>query len=351
MRDFRIARCLSVVLLLFSTGGALSRAQVDAPVNTGFDIPLLINPAQCGLTEEEYDPLFAYSNPKERMSNAVQLNYKNQVSGAFSRYSMRIVSAAYQARFFQKRMALGLHLYSNTLNASALSDFSAFVTYAYHWDMVLDEFGAPLHRLSFGLQAGYRHWGYNSGNMLTGSMYDPSYIGGYNPSLRPDDAELPDNKNMFDGNFGLQYTGVFSSKVRLNIGGSLYHIFRPKTGIFSPDYRVPMRWVAYTDLFVAVSPGFMEVGRGSQLGFSFMYNYQRPESSHDKASTFEGGINYYYLFKKNLSVGCGLLYRTEMTFVPQVMIDVDRFTLRLQMEFNVNYSYNNLMAIGLGYRW
>lgn len=341
------------MLLFCLLAPCMLRAQTDAPASLYFDLPLLVNPARCGLWQEDMEPFASPQDeetPVRKTLQSVQLNYKNQCAGAFNSESLRILSAAYQARFFNNRMALGAHFYSNTLNASSMRDISAALTYAYHWDIAADENGNFLHRVSFGLQAAYRYWGYNTANMQTGSMYDPSYLGGYNPSLHPSQDEFPE-KHMFDAHFGVHYSGNLGDRWRVNAGGAIFHMFRPHSGLMDDSRRVPLRWAAYADASFMLSPNLRATGQGSELGFTAFYGYQASEYAAQRSYTIQAGLSYRYHFSADLFLGASFLFRTEQTFVPQITFDIQRFTLCFQMEFNANYTYNNLFAIGLSYRF
>lgn len=346
----RFFRLLFPAVLLFSFFPRLS-AQCDAPLNPGFDLGLMVNPARCGLDGEVFDPFYrdvVFSRERKKTAQNVSLDYKNQINGAFSSSSLKILSAAYQCRFFRERMALGVHAYSNTLYSQAVQDFQIMLTYAYHWTIAADLEGTPLHRLSFALQAGYRNYGYRTENMQTGSMYDPSYVGGFNPSLLPLD-QLPEPRHLADGNFGMQYSGIFGSRWRLDAGFSAFHLFRPKTGVIDETYRVPLRFSAYASAAVGLSPRTSP--KGSELGFVFYYSYQPDNGVGSVLSAFYGGVSYRYVFAPDYSVGGALYVRSQCTFIPQLTIDLARFTLMFQMEFNTNYSFNNLFSLGLAYRW
>lgn len=327
-------------------------AQTDAPVDMYFDLPLLVNPARCGLSQEETEVFVQKKKDGEegKVRQTVHLNYKNQCVGAFNSESLRILSASYEARFFENRMALGAHIYSNTLNASSMRDISAVLSYAYHWDVAADGEGNILHRLSFGLQAAYRFWGYNTANMQTGSMYDPSYTGGYNPGLHPSQDEFPE-RHMFDAHFGIHYTGNLGERWRLNAGVALFHMFRPRSGLTDDNQRVPLRWAAYSEASFMLSPNLRATGQGSELSFTASYAYQASEYAAQRAYMIQAGLGYRYHFNSDLFIGASFIFRTEQTFIPQITLDVHRFTLRFQMEFNANYTYNNLFAIGLSYRF
>ena len=100
-----------ILALLGGIGSAgVLRAQIDAPLNPGFDFNMMINPALCGLDGEAYAPFYAAVETRSYKSihHSLGLNYKNQLKGAFSSNSLRIISANYQCRFSRERMALGV---------------------------------------------------------------------------------------------------------------------------------------------------------------------------------------------------------------------------------------------------
>lgn len=350
-------RIAYILVLLWGVGAVgVSRAQTDAPLNPGFDFGMLINPAVCGLDGETYAPFFAAVETRNYRAahHSFGLNYKSQLQGAFSDNCLRILSANYQCRFSRERMALGVYVYSNTLNRQALRDFQIMFNYAYHWTMVEDEEGRPLHRLSFGLQAGYRNYGYQTDNIQVGEMYDPHYTHGINFGLTPVD-ELPDPRNLFDGHAGIRYMGRFGYRTRLETGFAVFHLFRPKTGALeNENFRIPLRFSVYAQTVISLS-GYqteLEAGKGSQLLVGVYYNYQSDKySSNNIASTVFARVGYRYVFNATASLGASLAYRTQCAVIPQITLDVANFTLQLQMELNATYSYNNLFSIGLGYRF
>ncbi|MDE6630171.1 MAG: type IX secretion system membrane protein PorP/SprF [Bacteroidales bacterium] len=345
-----------ILALLGGIGVAgVSRAQIDAPLNPGFDFNMMINPALCGLDGEAYAPFYAAVETRSYKSvhHSLGLNYKNQLKGAFSSNSLRIISANYQCRFSRERMALGVYIYSNTLNKQALRDFQIMINYAYHWTLVEDMVGDPLHRLSFGVQAGYRNYSYQTDNMLTGDMYDPSYTHGINLSLVPSD-ELADPRNLFDGHAGVSYMGRFDNRARVEAGVGAFHLLRPKTGALEDgNFRIPLRFVAFAQAVIAMgSQSQLETGSGSQFLVGLYYSYQSDKhSSNSIASTVSARVGYRYVFNASTSMGVALVYRTRCAFIPQVSFDIANFSLLLQMEANANYSYNNMFSIGLAYRF
>lgn len=346
-----------ILALLFGVGVCtVSRAQVDAPLSPGFDFNMMINPALCGLDGETYAPFFAAveTGRYKSVHHSAGLDYKNQLKGAFSSNSLRIVSANYQCRFSRERMAIGVYVYSNTLNKQALRDFQIMLNYAYHWAIVEDEEGIPVHRLSFGLQAGYRNYGYQVGNIRVGDMYDPSYTHGINLSVASID-ELPDPRNLFDGHAGVSYMGRFGCRARVEAGVAAFHLFRPRTGALEGEtLHVPLRFSAHAQTVIALS-GYqtdLESGKGPQLLVGVYYNYQSDKHSGNSVpSTFSARVGYRHVFDPSLSLGFSLAYRTRCAFVPQITLDISGFTLLMQMEANVNYSYNNLFSIGAAYRF
>lgn len=336
--------CVLVLCGCFTTSQC-AYAQMDSPLSHRFDLPILLNPANAGLG----GGLFG----ENKSNHNFRLNYKSQLTNAFNNNSLKILSGSYQGRFFNKQMALGLSVYSNTLNNAALRDLSVMLTYAYHWTIDRDAFGDPSHLLSFGVQAGVRRWAVDMESLRTNSMYDPSYSGGFNPSLLPDYLANDASKNMFDLQIGVNYSGVLiSDALFLNVGFSLWHINRAKSNFLEEGGRVSIKYVTYAGLTWRSGAVGMNHSTGGVSEVSGTVSYINQASSQ----LLEISALYRYFLGSNISIGGGLAFRTlsySNVFSPFVVLDLYSFTLDLQFDLQsgTGSSVNNLFAIGLGYRF
>lgn len=327
-------------------------AQQDSPLSANFDLPLLINPARCGLNGETLNDYTSV--------HSANLNYKTQMNGMFAGYAIRVLSASYNILLLDRTMAAGIEIYTNTLNNAATSDFSANLTYAYHWNLSKEQQGEVRHRLSFGLQAGLRRWAINLDRLQTGSMYDPAYSGGINPSLAPiyDFEEL--SRTVFDIQVGAHYTGWINPNLNVQGGVSAYHLNRGQTGLGFVTSRTPVRFNVYGGAAWRNKEVPASSGRHGGIEINF------DQAAHEVSGTvtfinqntynmLEIAAMYRLYLSGDFSVGAGLAYRTlsqANVFSPVLSADIDGFTLNIQCDFNCGTggAFTNIFAIGLAYR-
>ncbi|MEG1573382.1 MAG: hypothetical protein RR190_00335 [Bacteroidales bacterium] len=297
-------------------------AQQDFPVSSQTGDPaILVSPALIGNASES-----AY----------ISLNYKSQMQNAFNGIGTKILSAGYEQTFFEKKMSLALGVYSNTLNKSALSDFSVQLAYRYTVFFGSNFFGEAAHKLSFGLEGVYRQWALSSKNLSFGSQYDPAYVGGYNPSLSPGLDFVSEKKNIFDAHFGIDYRGELSESIVLQIGASFYHLVRPKTNLLDESKRIPIRSLAYVNAVFTLA-------ETHTLTPSIMGQLQ------GNAYLFQAGFNYHYNFAESSFFGAGVYYRSSDVIIPMVSLGFPHFALHFSMELYLKTSYTNMMMLGLGF--
>lgn len=329
-------------------------AQQDSPLSANFDLPVLSNPARAGLGGETF---YDYGS-----DHTFNLNYKSQMNGVFSNYAIRVLSASYNALLLDRTMSVGLDVYTNTLNNAAVSDFSMHLTYAYHLVVAKDPGDNPSHRLSFGLQAGFRRWAVNLDRLQTGGMYDPAYSGGLNPSLSPVYDFDETARTTFDIQVGVHYTGWVMPNLRVQGGLSGYHLNRGETGLGYVSQRTPVKLgvyggAAWHDKDIPAP----SAKRGSH--FEIEPELMANEVSGTVTFMNQGAYNvleiaamYRLYLCGDLAVGAGLAYRTlsqANVFSPVLSLDINGFTLNIQCDLNAGTgsAFTNIFALGLGYRF
>lgn len=346
----------SSVLAVLLAGSAVGPAfaQRDCPLSANFDLPVLLNPARCGLNGET---LHDYASV-----HSANLNYKTQMNGMFANYAIRALSASYNMLLLNRTMAAGIEVYTNTLNNAATSDFSMHLTYAYHWNLSKEEQGSePSHRLSFGLQAGFRRWAINLDNLQTGSMYDPAYSGGLNPAMAPiyDFDEL--SRTVFDIQVGAHYTGWIMPTLNVQGGVSAYHLNRGQIGFGYVTSRTPVRFNVYGGAAwqsKEVPSVSVRHGGGIEVDPDLMAHEVSGTvtyTNQDIYNVLEIAAMYRVYLCGDLSLGAGLAYRTlskANVFSPILSLDINSFTLNIQCDFNLGTgsAFTNIFAMGLAYR-
>lgn len=347
---------MTVVLTgaMILTGGLFeAQAQQDNPLSTNFDLPTLINPATGGLAGEAFND---YTT-----KHHANLNYKTQMSAGFTGAAIRVLNASYNMMLFDRKLAAGLDIFTNSLNNAALSDFSMHLNCAYHWVLSKEGGDHPAHRLSFGLQAGFRRWAINADKIHTGSQYDPAYSYGYNPAVHPiiDLEEL--SRTVFDLQAGVHYTGWVMPNIRAHGGISGYHLNRGQFGLTSLEVRTPIRFAFYGGAMWQDKPAPTPSPKPT---YSFAIDRSAMTSevtgtlafvNQGSYNTFEISALYRMYLSGDFVAGAGMAYRTlskANVFSPVLSVGFSNITVNLQCDLNLGTgaAYTNIFAIGLGYR-
>ncbi len=342
-----ISFCIKLFVSSLCVFGFL-RAQTDFPIHFK-DAPLRVNPARAGLNEYSF----------ESARGGAYVNYKNQTSDMFGASSLKIIDAGVEHSFINKSLSIGFDFFSGTLAGTALTDFSANFTVAYHWVFGKDVFGNVSHCLSFGLQGGYRNYSLNTEILTTTGMYDPTYTGGINWSLTPISDNYSSTRHIFDMAAGIYYKGSLSEYVSLYTGISANHITRPKSAFLADDTRTPIRTTAqlsvvwqsmentmsYNDKGV----GVLEAQQGT-ISFSGDLLYSNQEKFH----AFEFGTRFRYHIRSRYALGVSLHGRYENKngeVIPAISFLAGNFTIDLGYEAFFKHSVTNMLAIGLRFGW
>lgn len=348
------------IILILSGFSFIICAQQDAPLSYVYDVSVLVNPALVGLGGELYGDIHS--------RDIFRLNYKNQIADAFTYYSVKTASLSYEHLFAKERMGLGFNVYSNTYGRNAFRDLAVMASYAYHVTLAKNA-NSVTHRISLGLSAGYRNLAYDFDDIQTGSMYDPRYVGGFDPSERPIFDNSYNQAHVFDINVGAVYTGKVSDMCILKAGVAASHIFNSETDFMEEGSRRPIKAIAFVESSFRFG-GVKTYGNNLQTGEKIRYSvnntsispYSAPRNFselstsilyvyQDFNNTLELAVSYKFHFSSVYSLGVGLAYRTETVVIPAILTDFARFSLAISFEYHTTANYNNMVALGLGYRF
>ncbi len=348
MSSVFLLRLIVVSLSIFSFLQTL-RGQIDFPIHFK-DSPLRLNPARVGLGED-----FLIG-----AKGGAYVNYKNQSSDMFGVSSLKIIDAGIEHSFLNNSISVGGDVFSGTLSGTALTDLSVRISVAYHWVMGKDMFGNINHRLSFGLQAGYRNFSLNTEMLTTTGMYDPAYTGGINWSISPINDNYSSTRHIFDMAAGVYYKGAMSEFVNLYTGVSVNHITRPKTAFMIDDEtRTPIRTIAQlsvvwqskenTMTYNNKGVGVLEAQEGTiSISGDFLY------SNQEKLHALEFGTRFRYYISGQYAFGVSLHGRYENKngeIIPAISFLAKGFNIDLGYEAFIKHSVTNMLAIGLRYSW
>jgi hypothetical protein len=324
--------------------------QIDFPVHFS-DISSRVNPACAGISE----------NYAKGAKGSAFINYKNQTSDMFGASSLKIVDAGIEQSFMSRSISVGINLFSGTLCKTALKDLSANFSVAYHWTIEKDMFGNISHRISFGLQAGYRNFAANTDILTTTGMYNPSYTGGidWNKSPLLGDNYSTTTRHIFDMASGVYYTGAITSLISTHVGVSISHIIRPKTAFIEENTRTPIRTVAQVDVTwqsVEYINTYNNKGRQTletpegmiSISGDILY------SNQEKFNAIEAGMRFRYHFNNLYAIGALLHGRYENKngeIIPGISFHLAGLTVRLSYEAFFKHRVTNMLSLSLRYSW
>lgn len=302
----------SIVLALLLFCAQKTSAQTSFPISMVTSAPTQLNPAMTGLTDSRFR---AHAHFKSQMGRVMT----GGVSGTG-------ISVDYN--FAERQMGLGFSIFSNSLNRTALRDFNLMVSYAYR--LFLNEWSL----LSLGVQTGFSQVGFSHAELIFGSQFDPTYLGGFNPHNRPDYL-LERNINNLDASVGAHWQAFLGNSVLLSAGASAFHLIPVRTDFLGEDtylrpkyvFSIKTRYVREPFHFV---PSVMHVTQSGQ-------NYT------------EMGMRVEFRDRTNFA-SVGFFYRTPNVIIPAIGFGVDRFAVNISIEYYLRTNFSQIFNISLSFR-
>ncbi|MDR1951448.1 MAG: type IX secretion system membrane protein PorP/SprF [Bacteroidales bacterium] len=287
------------------------RSQTDFPLSRLTSSPAQLNPASTGL----FGDLFrVHSYFKSQMHQSLEGGIKG-------------VGAAVDYNLFDWKMGVGLMVYSNSVDRSALRDFNLLVSYGYRVE--LNRWSL----LSFGLQTGLKQVGFSLESLSFGSQYDPAYKGGFDPSKMPS-YSIPTNINNFDVSVGGYWQGYLGPFFALNVGAAAFHLSPMKTDFLTDETHLRPKYVLsvnarYETYYLHWIPSAMFV------------------TQSDRSYVETGMVAQFRQTDK--FVNAGVYFRTPNVMVPTVGIGFDKLSVNLSIEYYLKNNFSNIFNIGISY--
>jgi len=282
-----------------------------------FASPVTLNPA-----------LIAGFNGKFR----VAANYRNQwyflksqLNGSRSGY--QTYSGSFDIRLLENKLrydqfGVGVMIFNdNAGDGGSLSNLTAMAGAAYH--KVLDE--ASRYSLALGVLAGITQRRIDFSELLFESQFDQN--NGFIPSL-PNGEPVKRSSFIYpDFTVGLLFRGRFTNSVSGYLGGSMFHLHKPKEYFLAQgtDNRLNPRFVAH---------GGMEMGIGEYLIFTPGFLYQIQNTASEATAGFALG----YKFDKLNRLYAGMWYRIFDNDAVIAMLAYEWDGLRVGMSYDINLS-------------
>jgi type IX secretion system PorP/SprF family membrane protein len=213
--------------LLLSLFCSALRAQ-DPHFSQFFASPLTLNPALTG----KFDGLYRIAG-----------NYRNQWPTINNAFTTATISA--DTRILGDRIpenddfGIGILGLTDQQADGVLNQNYLSLSTAYHKG--LDEDG--YHQLSIGFQATYASSRLDGTKVNLGDELAPD--GTWSVPSNDPFANRVFQLHYFDFNTGVLYNGSTSDRNNFYIGGSLYHINRPRESFDDANYYLPMRWTIH----------------------------------------------------------------------------------------------------------
>ncbi len=301
---------IAALVILFGLRNTAA-AQTDFPLSTLTSSPVQLNPSSVGLFNDVF---------------RVHTYFKSQMAKDLAG-GIKGTGAAFDYNIPNYRMGLGMAIYSNSLDKSALRDFNMLVSYGYRiefnrWSL-----------LSLGVQGGFKQVGFSIESLTFGSQYDPTYRGGYDPARMPVMSTIQ-NKNSFDASVGAQWYGNLGTYFAMNAGMAAFHLIPVKTDFLSDESYLKPKYIfnlsaRYEGYYVHWIPSAIYV-------------------SQSNTSYAEIGVTGQYR-QLDKFVNAGVYVRTPNVIIPTVGLGWDKFTLNLSIEYYLKNTFSQIFNISISY--
>jgi len=302
---------LVFALLLFGVQNAT--AQTSFPLSMVTTAPKQLNPALTGLTDSRF---------------RAHLSFKSQIGRELTGgISGTGISVDYN--FADRQMGLGLSVFSNSLNRTALRDFNLMVSYSYR--LLLNDWSL----LSFGVQSGFAQVGFDIDALRFGSQFDPSHQGGFDPNA-PRPFELQSgNKNNIDASVGVHWQALLGTSVLLTTGVSAFHLIPVRMDFLREDTYLRPKYVMMFELRYVGEP------------FHFIPSVLHVTQSGQRYTEWGGRVEFR---DRTNFASVGVFHRTPNVIIPAIGFGIDRFALNLSIEYYLRANFSQIFNISLVFR-
>ena len=237
-------------LLFITISLGLSQVQAQDPrFSQFFASPLTLNPAFTGLFDGNL---------------RVAGNYRNQwptINRAFTTTTVGVDFPILTGRLPEiDRLAVGINAFADQQADGVLKNTYYSFSTAFHKGIDEDGF----HRVSIGFQGTYAQKRLNTANLkFEDQLRSDGFTGITNEIFDPRALNI----NYFDLNAGVMFNGVFEGNVNYYVGGSLYHINKPRESFTGADFLLGQRFTVHGGVY-------WPVGQTTTLHTSALYQRQ-----------------------------------------------------------------------------
>ncbi len=291
----------------------LSAAGQDIHFSQYFASPLTLNPAMVG-----------GFNGKFRLA----ANYRNQWFTVMGSNSYVTYSGSFDMPIIKKKLrnndqlGVGVMVFNDKAGDGALNTLNVMGGAAYH--KTLDE--QRRYVISLGVLAGFTQKRIDFNKLTFAAQFDQNL--GFDPLTYNGERIESNSTTYFDFTVGLMFRGRFSKKVRGYVGGSMFHLHKPKEYFLVQDgkeNRIDPRFLVHGGVDINVTKYF-------SITPGIHYVIQ------STASEITVGLALGYMFNENNSLYFGAWMRTfdKDAVIPMLAYEV--YGLRLGVSYDINLS-------------
>lgn len=288
-----------------------------------YNSPLTLNPTLTGL-----------ANGKFRVGGIYRTQW-GKVARPFRTASVAFDMPIMKGFGDGDKLGVGLVLFHDQTGEYNFTTFTVNGSFAYH--KVLDR--EERHYLSLGVQVGFTQKRFDLSDGLFGDQIDGSLTGtGTTAENIGSSSILHENLNV-----GLSYSGRFSEKSAIYIGGSMFNVTQPKESFLNDDdQRLPYRVSVNVGAEIGIGKG------GFQLLPSVIYQTQAA------ANEINAGLGLGYKFKSDFRTIIGAYYRVNDAVIPMIGLEYKGFNASFSFDVNTSdlkqaANGNNALEFSLTY--
>lgn len=320
-------------LLIFSMGKLLSQ---DIHFSQFHESPLLLNPAAAGGSPGDF---------------RFVINYKNQWKSVINPY--KTMALAFDSHIYvdQKRkkgnyIGYGFTMYNDKAGLSKLTTNQVSLDLAYH--LLFSRSSS----LSVGVKTGFFQRIINT----TGLKWDAQYDGKtYDPSLSTGESAIFQSFMKFDLAAGVDYYYYSrASGLRLEIGGAMAHITKPKISFYSSDPALNFKYIGHMhaqikageELFFLPAAMYSLQGKHQEITFGGNFKFILGQETREKVilntfSLFSSALQLgaYYRVKDAIIFNAALDYKHNMTFGVSYDLNISKLNLASRRRGGLEFSF------------
>jgi len=304
---------LYISLFLFIAENTVVNAQ-DIHFTQYNSSPQNLNPAQTGLFDGDW-----------RLAGNYRSQWAAIANMPFNTYSFSGDKRIATTRFKKVIPAMGLLINSDKSGDSKLKSTQVFISAAYIKKLTKDS----THFISIGVQPGITNKSFNQ----NAGTYDEQFDGSkYNSALSSGEQYSLTTITYFDVGAGAAYHCQKTSRKKINIGFSAFHLNKPKQSFYnSKNSKSNVK----TDVKFNIS-GIAEIPLGSRFGILPSFLFQHQGKQKEMLLGLFGKYYFTPVDQLTTAISLGAFLRAKDAYSVLLNLEYQRFNVGVS--YDINYS-------------